>query len=105
MKTFILGSLAAASLVAGALIDPSQAQTQTDQQQNQPGTGGTSKPGIQGLPGSKSGPTMKSTDPTATQRAAKPESSDQAGTPTKNQDESKVQGLPGGKSGPATTKE
>jgi hypothetical protein len=105
MKSFIVGSLAAASLIAGALINPSQAQTQTNQQQNQPGTGGTSKPGVQGLPGSKSGPTMKSTDPTATQRAAKPESSDQTSTPTKNQDESKVPGLPGGKSGPATKKE
>jgi hypothetical protein len=109
MKTFIVGSLAAASLVAGALISPSQAQTQTDQQQNQPGTGGASKPGVQGLPGSKSGPTVKSTDPTATQRAANPGagagSNDQTSTPTKNQDESKVPGLPGSKAGPATKKE
>ncbi len=62
-----------------------------------------------GLPGGKSGPTVKSTDPTATQRAANPGagagSNDQTASPTKNQDESKVLGLPGGKAGPATTKE
>jgi hypothetical protein len=63
---------------------------------------------VQGLPGSKSGPTAKSKGATATQRAANPQTgtgSDQSNTTTKNQDESKVPGKPGGKSGESTIKE
>jgi hypothetical protein len=108
MKTLIVSGLAAAALAASGLSAPSFAQTQMNQQQNQPGTGGTSKPGVQGLPGSKSGPTVKSNDATNTQRAANPQSStpgaDQDST-TKSQDESKVPGKPGGKSGESTIKE
>ena len=108
MKTSILSGLAAVALAASAFAAPSFAQTQTSPQQNQAGTGGTSKPGVQGLPGSKSGPTVKSSDPTSTQRAANPQTgtgSDQGNTTTKNQDESKVPGKPGSKSGESTIKE
>jgi hypothetical protein len=61
-------------------------------QQNAPGTGGTSKPGVAGLPGSKSGPTKT------------PESLPQSGSstpPTLQQDQSKVPGMTGSKSGMA----
>jgi hypothetical protein len=108
MRTSILSGLAIVALVASAFAVPSFAQTQTNPQQNQAGTGGTSKPGVQGLPGSKSGPTVKSSDPTSTQRAANPQTgtgSDQGNTATKNQDESKVPGKPGSKSGESTIKE
>ena len=47
MKAFIVSSLAAAALIAGGLGGPSFAQMPSNQQ-NQPGTGGTSKPGVQG---------------------------------------------------------
>jgi hypothetical protein len=61
-------------------------------QQNAPGTGGTSKPGVTGLPGSKSGATKT------------PESLPQSGSsspPTLQQDQSKVPGMTGSKSGMA----
>ena len=106
MKGFIVSSLAVAAFTASTLTSPSFAQTQTDQQ-NQPGTGGTSKPGVQGLPGGKSGPTVKAPAVKATppQRAAMPPGTDgQSGNGTTQQDESKVPGLPGGKSGAAATK-
>jgi hypothetical protein len=57
MKPIIMNSLAAAALAAAALTNPSAAQIQSDQ--NQPGTGGASKPGVQGLPGNKAGPTVR----------------------------------------------
>jgi hypothetical protein len=114
MKTFIVSGIAAAALAASSLAAPSFAQTQTNQQQNQPGSGGVSKPGVQGLPGSKSGPTTgpaagpKAQAAPSMQRAAKPETesgSDEKGEMTKNQDQSKVPGKPGNKSGPTQTKE
>ena len=119
MKTLIVSGLAAAALAAGALTSPSFAQTQSDQQM-QPGTGGTSKPGVQGLPGSKAGPTVRpNRKPAApTQRATNPDSAqstgrfgapsgngtmpqDQTGNSTMQQDQSKVPGMPGNKSGAA----
>jgi len=113
MKALIISSFAAAALAASALTSPSIAQTQSDQQV-QPGTGGASKPGVQGLPGSKSGPTVKSNQgmpaPSAQQRSAvTPQTGQDPGALTggqndnaaKAQDESKVPGKPGGKSGPA----
>jgi hypothetical protein len=84
MRVFLIGIAAAALVAAG---QPAWAQTNSQQlgqntQQTAPGTGGTSKPGTAGAPGSKSGP------------AAKP--SGAAGA-----DESGVKGMPGNKSGPA----
>jgi hypothetical protein len=64
-------------------------------QQNAPGTGGTSKPGVAGLPGSKSGPTRT------------PEDQAQSGSSTPEtlqQDQSKVPGMQGTKSGMAPKK-
>ena len=118
MKSLIVSGLAAAALAASALSGPLFAQTQSDQQM-QPGTGGTSKPGVQGAPGSKSGPTMKPTDTMPNQRAAIPQGTkvspsrqageealegtdSQNGSATMRQDESKVPGMPGNKSGPAS---
>jgi hypothetical protein len=107
MKALIVSSIAVAALAASALTSPSFAQTQSGQQ-SQPATGGTSMPGVQGLPGGKSGPTVKPSAamPTAPpQRAAMPPGTDgQSGNAAMQQDESKVPGLPGGKSGPAATK-
>ena len=91
----LFGSIAMAAVVA--LAAPAWAQGVTTKGQpernNAPGTAGTSKAGVPGLPGSKSGPTVTpsgSTVPEANQ--ARP-SGDQSG----------VRGLPGNKSGPAAT--
>jgi hypothetical protein len=94
----VLGVLTAAALMAATPAwaqSPSSQSSAPDQgKQNAPGTGGTSKPGVAGLPGSKSGPAMtKSGD-------AAPSSQNEM---TKHRDESKVPGLPGSKSGPAVT--
>jgi hypothetical protein len=89
----LLGGVAMAAIVAVALPAWSQASLTQGQstQQNAPGTGGVSKPGVPGSPGSKSGPTVTrsgTTAPDPTQRGT-------------SGDQSKVPGLPGSKSGPA----
>jgi hypothetical protein len=66
--------------------------TTTGAQDNAPGAGGTSKPGVSGAPGSKSGPAAGS-------QGSAPSTSDPA---TTHQDPSGVRGMPGSKSGPAT---
>lgn len=90
MKT-ILGLLMSIAVIGGA---PAFAQSQNPdyEKQNAPGTGGTSKPGVPGKPGSKSGPTT-------TPSGAAPSTANK--DMTKSHDESKVPGLPGSKSGPA----
>jgi hypothetical protein len=88
----LLSGVAMAAIVALAL--PAWAQGVTTQGQptrdNPPGTAGTSKPGVPGLPGNKSGPTVTPSGNTASETTARP-SGDQSG----------VKGLPGNKSGPA----
>ena len=84
------------ALVAGAALAlPAWAQGVTTQGQptreNAPGTAGVSKPGVPGLPGSKSGPTVKPSGNTVPEATQSRPSGDQSG----------VQGLPGNKSGPA----
>jgi hypothetical protein len=72
--------------------DRGNAEILEQSQQNAPGTGGTSKPGVAGLPGSKSGATKT------------PESLPQSGSttpPTLQQDQSRVPGITGSKSGMA----
>lgn len=64
-------------------------------QQNEPGTGGTSKPGVQGDTGGKNGPSAKDAGAMAPDAGASGASSGAAGS-----DNSKVPGLPGNKSGP-----
>ena len=91
MKKLLSGA-AAAAIIALAL----PAWPQTNQMSGQstrnyaPGHGGESKPGVPGLPGSKSGPTVTPSGTTAPETKTHP-SGDQSG----------VQGLPGNKSGPA----
>jgi hypothetical protein len=91
MNKFLTG-VAMAAIVALAL--PAWAQGVTTQgqptQQNAPGAAGTSKPGVPGLPGSKSGPTVTPSGNTVPETKTHP-SGDQSGVP----------GLPGNKSGPA----
>jgi hypothetical protein len=86
-----LSGVATAAVIVVAL--PAWAQGVTTQgqptQQNAPGTAGTSKPGVPGLPSSKSGPTVSPSGSTVTETKTQP-SGDQSG----------VQGLPGNKSGP-----
>jgi hypothetical protein len=86
-----LSGIATAAVIVVAL--PAWAQGVTTQgqptQQNAPGTAGASKPGVPGLPGSKSGPTVSPSGSTVTGTKTQP-SGDQSG----------VQGLPGNKSGP-----
>jgi len=90
MKT-ILGLLMSVAVI-GAVPAIAQSTNPDEQKQNAPGAGGTSKPGVPGLPGSKSGPT-------ATQSGPAPSTAHK--DMTKSHDESKVPGLPGSKSGPA----
>ncbi|MDB5394110.1 MAG: hypothetical protein JWM91_1616 [Rhodospirillales bacterium] len=90
----ILGVLISVALT-GPMPAFGQSAAPDNQTQNAPGTGGTSKPGVAGLPGSKSGPTETSSGKTR---------SDTSNTSTtKHHDESKVPGLPGSKSGPTAT--
>jgi hypothetical protein len=88
----LLSGAAMAAIVVLAL--PAWAQGVTTQGQptreNAPGAAGTSKPGVPGLPGSKSGPTVTPSGNTVPDTKTHP-SGDQSG----------VQGLPGNKSGPA----
>lgn len=95
MKKFLsvvaVTALATASLPAWSQTNASPSNDQT---QNPPGVGGTSKPGIAGHPGNKSGPDARQSG------TSTPPSN--AGTATSpSRDESKVPGLPGGKSGPS----
>ena len=87
----LLSGAAMAAIVLLASLAWAQGVTTQGQptQQNAPGTAGTSKPGVAGLPGSKSGPTVTSSRNTVSEPKTHP-SGDQSG----------VQGLPGNKSGP-----
>ena len=93
----LLSGIATAAIVVLAL--PAWGQGVTTQgvttqgqptQQNAPGAAGTSKPGVPGLPGSKSGPTVTPSGNTVSDTKTH-SSGDQSGVP----------GLPGSKSGPA----
>jgi hypothetical protein len=95
MKT-PLGGVALAAIVALALPAWSQSNTTSGQsthtQQSVPGADGGSKPGIPGLPGGKSGPTVTPSGTTVPESKGHP-----------NGDQSGVKGLPGNKSGPTVT--
>jgi hypothetical protein len=90
MKTLLSGVALATIL---ALTSPGWAQGVTTQGQpsgqNAPGTAGTSKAGVPGLPGGKSGTTVTPSGKVPENTRSRP-SGDQSG----------VQGLPGNKSGP-----
>jgi hypothetical protein len=97
MKEVFIGiALAAiAALVVPALAQTEAPKTNSKVEQNEPGTGGQSKAGVQGLPGNKSGP--------AVEPGAGAESQDTGDdqSPPAGSDNSKVPGLPGNKSGPS----
>jgi hypothetical protein len=94
MKEVFIGIALA---VIAALVVPAFAQTDTKSdstvEQNDPGTGGQSKPGVQGLPGNKSGPAVKPGADMEKQNSGDDQS------PAAGSDNSKVPGLPGNKSG------
>ena len=96
MKPFASGIAVAALLAALSACEHRAAQSNEpslSNQQNAPGTGGVSKPGVAGMPGNESG---------AAVRAPSGSSTMSGGTSNaQQQDQSKVPGLPGGKSGPA----
>src|ERR1700748_2647351 len=91
----LFGGIAMAAVIT--LAAPAWAQGVTTNGQpernNAPGTAGASKPGVPGLPGSKSGPTATPSGNTAPEATRTHPSGDQSG----------VRGLPGSKSGPAAT--
>ena len=88
----LLSGAAVAAIVSASLPAGAQGVTTQGQptHQNAPGTAGTSKAGVPGLPGSKSGPTVTPSGTTLPEARNNP-SGDQSG----------VQGLPGNKSGAA----
>ncbi|MGA7259765.1 MAG: hypothetical protein WA709_36710 [Stellaceae bacterium] len=89
----LVSGLAVAAIVALAVPAWGQGVTTQGQPsgQNAPGTAGTSKAGVPGLPGSKSGPTVMPSGNTVPEATRNQPSGDQSGVP----------GLPGNKSGPA----
>jgi len=101
MKPLLTMAVAGAISAVAAL--PVQAQSGTSQstmqgqsttEQNAPGSGGVSKPGVSGQPGNKSGPAVRPGNGTS-------ESGTSGSSTVQQQDESKVPGLPGNKSGPS----
>ena len=88
----LLSGVVVAAIVAVAWSARSQSSTTQGQstQQNASGTGGPSQPGVSGLLGSKSGPTVTRSGTTAPEATRSQPSADQI----------KVPGLPGSKSGP-----
>jgi hypothetical protein len=96
MKEVFVGIILAA---IAALVVPAFAQTDTKPnstvEQNDPGTGGQSKAGVQGLPGNKSGPAVNPSGGMEKQNSGS-DRERPAGS-----DNSKVPGLPGNKSGPS----
>ena len=108
MKAFLSVILATAFVTASF---PASSQTsqvkpglQDQSSKHAPGTGGASKPGTSGLPGSKSGPSetiMVGEGAAVRSPGGLATSETNESKITKQQDQSGVQGLPGGKSGPA----
>lgn len=95
MKFFAAALAAAILLAAPALAQNTDAVGGT--QQNEPGTGGTSKPGVQGEVGGKNGPAATPNDA----GNAHPPANTSGSSTAAATDNSKVPGLPGNKSGPA----
>lgn len=96
--------LIAALLIAGpafAQAPPTDPAQKAPTNQNiQPGTGGVSKAGKDGLPESKSGPAAVKPDASGSTMTA-PSANEGASTGTGGSDDSGVPGDAGGKSGPA----
>lgn len=94
MRKQLLSGAALAAVVLASLPAAAQGVTTQGQPTREipPGTAGISKPGVSGLPGSKSGPTVTPSGTTLPETRNRP-SGDQSG----------VKGLPGNKSGPAVT--
>ena len=94
MKAFVIAVAACTLLAAPALAQDPNPVGGT--QQNEPGTGGTSKPGAKGDEGSKNGPAAKDAKAMNPEQGNSDPSNGAAGS-----DNSKVPGMPGNKSGPA----
>jgi hypothetical protein len=97
-------SLIAALLIAGpafAQTPPADPAQKSPTNQNiQPGTGGVSKAGKDGVPDNKSGPALKAPDASGSSTTA-PAANEGASTGTGGSDDSGVPGAPGGTAGPA----
>ena len=96
MKMFTVALSAGLVLAMPALAQDSKPAGGT--QQNEPGTGGTSKPGVQGDVGGKNGPAAIPND---AGNAHPPGNPSTGGASATANDNSKVPGLAGGKSGAA----
>ena len=102
MKAFIIAGAAAIALAAPALAqdtNPANSNSTNGTQQYQPGTGRTSKPGVQGDTGSKNGPAAK--DSSGQQSDKMNSGSEGASTGAAGSDNSNVPGEAGGKAGPS----
>lgn len=102
-EVFIGVALAAiAALVVPAFAADTEQLDKNGTQQYEPGTGGQSKAGKDGLPGNKSGQSMDSNSDAAGSSAAGDASGEQGNTGNAaGSDNAKVPGLPGNKSGPS----
>jgi hypothetical protein len=110
MKAFVIGAAAAmlaAAPAAWAQTTPMQGTTSNQSTPLATSPDGTSKPGVPGLPGNKSGPAVRAPSDagsSGSSSAGSMSGSSTSGSPatTQQQDVSKVPGLPGNKSGPST---
>jgi hypothetical protein len=110
MKAIAVGFAALMALALPAAAQDSATDTNTNgTQQYQPGTGGTSKPGVKGDTGSKNGPAAGSasegagTGVSGSDKMDPNNPADGTNSNAAGSDESNVPGDAGGKSGPATT--
>jgi hypothetical protein len=100
-EIFICVALAAvAALVVPAFAQTDdQTKTNGPTEQNQPGTGGQSKPGVPGLPGNKSGSSQDKSGAPQDDSSAGAAAGEEGAGSAAGSDESKVPGLPDNKSG------
>jgi hypothetical protein len=102
LKIIAVSALAVAAMPALSQTNQNKPGTQSSEQ-NAPGTGGVSKPGVSATPGTQSGPAPPVTvgEGAAAKTPGGLENPAGSSTQTHQQDQSGVPGLPGSKAGPA----
>lgn len=103
LRIIVAAAFAALATTALSQTNHQAPDAQSSSGQNAPGTGGVSKAGTPGMPGSKSGPTPQTTvgEGAAAKTPGGMENPAVSPGQTRQQDQSGVPGLPGSKAGPA----